>query len=85
MAEKLFAASSSELNAYLRIGIDATYISHGIVVDEKIPIVTAQKEKSKIVTTGRIIAQNSPICSILLPNISKNSGNLNLFGRVTAK
>ena len=42
------------------LGIEATYISNGIAVDEKIPSMTAQKEKFKIVTTGRIIAQKNP-------------------------
>ena len=57
---KVICCSSSELNAYLRLGIEATYISNGIAVDEKIPSVTAQKEKFKIVTTGRIIEQKNP-------------------------
>ena len=34
---KVICCSSSELNAYLRLGIEATYISNGITVDEKIP------------------------------------------------
>jgi len=57
---KVICCSSSELNAYLRLGIEATYISNGITVDEKIPSATAQKEKFKIVTTGRIIGQKNP-------------------------
>jgi hypothetical protein len=58
---KVICCSSSELNAYLRLGIEATYISNGITVDEKIPSATAQKEKFKIVTTGRIIGQKKPL------------------------
>jgi len=57
---KVICCSSSELNAYLRLGIQATYISNGIAVDEKIPRTTARKEKFKIVTTGRIIEQKNP-------------------------
>ena len=57
---KVICCSSSESNAYLRLGIEATYISNGITVDEKIPSMTAQKEKFKIVTTGRIIEQKNP-------------------------
>jgi glycosyltransferase involved in cell wall biosynthesis len=52
--------SSSELNAYRRIGIDATYISNGITVDEKTSTNTRGKEKFKIITTGRIIQQKNP-------------------------
>ena len=57
---KVICCSSSELNAYLRLGIAATYISNGITVDEKIPSARGQKEKFKIVTTGRIIKQKNP-------------------------
>jgi len=57
---KVICCSSSELNAYLRLGIEATYISNGITVDEKIPGNTGQNEKFKIVTTGRIIEQKNP-------------------------
>src|SRR4029078_5597225 len=57
---KVICISSYESNAYLRLVIEATYISNGITVDEKIPSMTAQKEKFKIVTTGRIIEQKNP-------------------------
>jgi glycosyltransferase involved in cell wall biosynthesis len=57
---KVICCSSSELNAYLRLVIEATYISNGITVDEKIPRTTTQKEKFKIVTTGRVIEQKNP-------------------------
>jgi glycosyltransferase involved in cell wall biosynthesis len=57
---KVICCSSSELNAYLGLGIEATYISNGIAVDEKIPGMMAHKEKFKIVTTGRIIEQKNP-------------------------
>jgi glycosyltransferase involved in cell wall biosynthesis len=57
---KVICCSSSELNAYLRLGIEATYISNGIAVDEKIPSTTTQRGKIKIVTTGRIIDQKNP-------------------------
>jgi glycosyltransferase involved in cell wall biosynthesis len=57
---KVICCSSSESKAYLGLGIEATYISNGIAVDEKISGMTAQKEKFKIVTTGRIIEQKNP-------------------------
>jgi len=57
---KVICCSSSELNAYLRLGIEATYISNGITVNEKVPSNKAQKEKFKIVTTGRVIKQKNP-------------------------
>jgi len=57
---KVICCSSSELNAYLGLGIEATYISNGITVDEKIPSTTTRKGKFKIVTTGRIIDQKNP-------------------------
>jgi glycosyltransferase involved in cell wall biosynthesis len=57
---KVICCSSSELNAYLGLGIEATYISNGIAVDEKIPGMMAHKEKFRIVTTGRIIEQKNP-------------------------
>ena len=57
---KVICCSSSELNAYLRLGIEATYISNGITVDERTPSATAQTEKFKIVTTGRVIEQKNP-------------------------
>jgi glycosyltransferase involved in cell wall biosynthesis len=57
---KVICCSSSELNAYLRLGIDATYISNGITIDEKIRSTADQREKFKIVTTGRIIQQKNP-------------------------
>src|SRR5678815_2262102 len=52
--------SSSQLNAYLRLVNKATYITNGITIDEKIRSTPDQREKFKIVTTGRIIQQKNP-------------------------
>jgi len=53
--------SSSELNAYRQLGIDATYINNGIKLENRTKIDKAGKsEKFRIITTGRIIAQKNP-------------------------
>ncbi len=58
---KVICCSPSELNAYLRLGIDATYISNGIAVEDKAYAnIEVKKEKFRIITTGRIIAQKNP-------------------------
>jgi glycosyltransferase involved in cell wall biosynthesis len=58
---KVVCCSSSELNAYRRLGIEATYISNGITVeDRKLPVIEADKTKFRIITTGRIISQKNP-------------------------
>jgi glycosyltransferase involved in cell wall biosynthesis len=58
---KVVCCSVSELNAYLKLGIDATYISNGIAVENKTQTVTdITKEKFRIITSGRIISQKNP-------------------------
>jgi len=59
---KVVCCSPSELSAYLKLGIDATYINNGIKVEDRIlEPVQPPKEKFRIVTSGRIIAQKNPI------------------------
>jgi glycosyltransferase involved in cell wall biosynthesis len=53
----------SELNAYLHVGINATYVSNGIRLED--PNLTKtdtvkKNEKFKIITTGRITEQKNP-------------------------
>jgi len=58
---KVICCSLSELTAYLKLGIDATYINNGISVDNKTPEGNKPKEeKFRIVTSGRIITQKNP-------------------------
>jgi len=59
---KVVCCSLSELNAYLGIGIEATYINNGIAIENKIPAndVHTRKQRFRIITTGRIIAQKNP-------------------------
>jgi glycosyltransferase involved in cell wall biosynthesis len=58
---KMICCSASELNAYLSLGIHGTYISNGVVVEEKRrPICTKEKEKFRVITSGRITAQKNP-------------------------
>jgi glycosyltransferase involved in cell wall biosynthesis len=61
LAGKVVCCSVSELNAYLRLGINATYISNGIEVDDKTQAISpGRNEKFRIITSGRIIAQKNP-------------------------
>ncbi|HEV8284094.1 MAG TPA: glycosyltransferase [Chitinophagaceae bacterium] len=58
---KVVCCSPSELNAYLRLGIEATYISNGIAVEDKTQTaIETKKEKFRIITSGRIIDQKNP-------------------------
>jgi glycosyltransferase involved in cell wall biosynthesis len=58
---KVVCCSASELGAYRRLGIDATYISNGIAVEDKSQEnIGSTKAKFRIVTSGRIIAQKNP-------------------------
>lgn len=58
---KVICCSSSELNAYLNLGIDATYVSNGIPMDDRAQSkIKSSKGKFRIITTGRIIAQKNP-------------------------
>lgn len=59
---KVVCCSPSELSAYAKLGIDATYINNGIEVEDKMQETNGPaKEKFRIVTSGRIIAQKNPI------------------------
>lgn len=73
---KVVCCSSSELNAYLRLGIDATCISNGIAVEEKTPVDTGKREKFRVITTGRIIQQKNPT---LFNNIAQYFEEFNQF------
>jgi glycosyltransferase involved in cell wall biosynthesis len=58
---KVVCCSVSERNAYLRLGIDATYISNGTAVENKAqPSRDIAKEKFRIITSGRITSQKNP-------------------------
>jgi len=58
---KVVCCSPSELSTYLRLGIDAIYISNGIPVEDMVQANTvSKKEKFRIVTSGRITAQKNP-------------------------
>ena len=58
---KVVCCSASELNAYRRIGIDATYVSNGTAVENKAQTSTAcRQEKFRIITSGRITSQKNP-------------------------
>jgi glycosyltransferase involved in cell wall biosynthesis len=59
---KVVCCSPSELSAYLKLGIDAIYINNGITVEDKQQeSAKPVKEKFRIVTSGRIIAQKNPL------------------------
>jgi len=58
---RVVCCSPSELNAYLGLGIDATHISNGITVEDKTQAnIETKREKFRVITTGRIIAQKNP-------------------------
>jgi glycosyltransferase involved in cell wall biosynthesis len=59
---RVICCSHSELNAYLGLGIDATYISNGITVEEQTDTALGtRKNKFRVITTGRIAAQKNPL------------------------
>ena len=58
---KVVCCSVSELNAYKQLGIEATYISNGIRLENKNSNTSAKSEKFRIITTGRIIDQKNPV------------------------
>ena len=59
---KVVCCSVSELNAYKQIGINATYISNGIRLENKNQKTrSAKNQKFRIITTGRIIGQKNPV------------------------
>ena len=58
---KVICCSPSELNAYLSLGIHATYISNGVAVeDERQAIFKNGKERFRVITSGRITTQKNP-------------------------
>ena len=58
---RVVCCSVSELNAYRKIGIDATYISNGTAVEKRAQANNAiKKESFRIITSGRITSQKNP-------------------------
>jgi glycosyltransferase involved in cell wall biosynthesis len=59
---KVVCCSVSELEEYLKLGIDAGYINNGIEMDKQSRGVTGKNSGSKfrIVTSGRILSQKNP-------------------------
>jgi glycosyltransferase involved in cell wall biosynthesis len=58
---KVICCSPSELNAYLDLGIHATYISNGVAVEDKKQARCRKGvEKFRVITTGRIAGQKNP-------------------------
>lgn len=59
---KVVCCSASELNVYRGLGIDAICISNGIAVEDEKPVnIIVEKQKFRIITTGRITAQKNPL------------------------
>jgi glycosyltransferase involved in cell wall biosynthesis len=57
----VICCSESELNAYKRIGINARYVNNGISLkSEPHPASATTKQKFRIITSGRIVAQKNP-------------------------
>lgn len=59
---KVVCCSPSELKAYSQIGVEATYISNGTRVEERVPnpMMEMKTQKFRIITTGRITSQKNP-------------------------
>ena len=58
---KVVCCSESELIAYQKIGINATYINNGISISDKASKPLARtNNKFRIVTSGRIVSQKNP-------------------------
>jgi Glycosyltransferase len=58
---KVICCSPSEFNAYLSLGIPATYISNGVAVEDKSQAIYRKgKEKFRVITSGRITGQKNP-------------------------
>ena len=58
---KVVCCSASELEEFLKLGIDAVYINNGIKVRNNLPVITKNpKGKFRIITSGRIEAQKNP-------------------------
>jgi glycosyltransferase involved in cell wall biosynthesis len=59
---KVICCSPSELNAYLGLGINAIYISNGIAVEDRRDATSSiEKQKFRVITTGRIAEQKNPV------------------------
>jgi len=57
----VICCSESELNAYKRIGIHARYVNNGIsLTGNKELAPDIQKQKFRIITSGRIVSQKNP-------------------------
>lgn len=53
--------SPSEFNAYVGLGIDATYITNGTAVEDRAHTICSKgKQKFRVITTGRITQQKNP-------------------------
>lgn len=58
---RVICCSPSELNAYLNLGIRATYVSNGVAVENKKQAICKKaRQKFRIITTGRITEQKNP-------------------------
>ncbi len=57
---KIVCCSASELEEYLRLGIDAGYINNGVATNTHFKEIKQPREKFRIVTSGRIEAQKNP-------------------------
>jgi glycosyltransferase involved in cell wall biosynthesis len=53
--------SSSEQEEFLKLGIDALYINNGVELSQNQPVVKKQKNKFRIITSGRIEGQKNPM------------------------
>lgn len=59
---KVVCCSASELEEYLKLGIDAGYINNGIQqISDKSSVVKKPGDKFRVVTSGRIEAQKNPV------------------------
>ncbi|MES1221975.1 MAG: glycosyltransferase, partial [Bacteroidota bacterium] len=58
---RVVCCSESELAAYQKIGINATYINNGVAISTQVPKSLERKNgKFRIVTSGRIVSQKNP-------------------------
>lgn len=58
---KVICCSESELKAYNKIGIKAHYVNNGISMQSHPqPVNNVNKQKFRIITSGRIVAQKNP-------------------------
>jgi glycosyltransferase involved in cell wall biosynthesis len=58
---KVVCCSVSELEEFLKLGVDAVYINNGVEVGNNMPLMTKKSNsKFRIITSGRIEAQKDP-------------------------